>query len=111
MAVISLRSIVEPCSRSRSNLASPSISKTCGVSNQRDLLRAFGRVVLPAALERKYPNAATEWSWQFVFPATRIRRDPRFGPPSRYHVDELVIQRAVPAAVRRTGLTKRVSWE
>jgi integrase len=44
-----------------------------------------------------------------VFPAARICRDPRFGPPSRYHVHESVIQRAVTAAVRRAGLAKRVS--
>ena len=66
------------------------------------------RVTLPAALERKYPNAATDWGWQFVFPAARICRDPRFGPPSRYHLHESVIQRAVTAAVRRTGIAKRV---
>jgi integron integrase len=77
--------------------------------HQRDLSDGLGRVVLPAALDRKYPNAATEWSWQFVFPAARICRDPRFGPPSRYHVHESVIQRAVTAAVRRAGLAKRVS--
>src|SRR5207249_8219919 len=41
-----------------------------------DLKEGYGRVVLPAALARKYPNAATEWGWQFVFPAFRICRDP-----------------------------------
>jgi integron integrase len=77
--------------------------------HQRDLSAGLGRVVLPAALELKYPNAATEWAWQFVFPAGRICRDPRFGRPSRYHLHESVVQRAVTAAVRRTGIPKRVS--
>ena len=77
--------------------------------HQRDLSDGLGRVTLPAALERKYPNAATEWSWQFVFPATRICRDPRFGPPSRYHLHESAVQRAVTAAVRRAAIAKRVS--
>jgi len=77
--------------------------------HQRDLSDGLGRVVLPAALDGKYRNAAAEWSWQFVFPAARICRDPRFGPPSRYHVHESVIQRAVTAAVRRAALAKRVS--
>jgi integron integrase len=77
--------------------------------HHRDLSDGFGRVTLPAALERKYPNAATDWSWQFVFPAARICRDLRFGPPSRYHLHESVVQRAVTAAVRRAGITKRVS--
>ena len=34
----------------------------------RDLERGVGRVVLPFALERKYPNAGTDWGWQYVFP-------------------------------------------
>jgi integron integrase len=74
-----------------------------------DLAHGLGRVVLPFAIGRKYANAATDWRWQFVFPAARICRDPQFGPPSRYHVHESVVQRAVADAVRRAGVTKRVS--
>ncbi len=73
-----------------------------------DLGAGFGRVALPGALERKYPHAPTDWSWQFVFPAGRICRDERFGPPTRFHLHESVIQRAVTEAGRRAGLTKRV---
>ena len=47
--------------------------------HERDLARGEGRVVLPFALDRKYPGAPTEWSWQFVFPASRICRDPKWG--------------------------------
>jgi integrase len=54
----------------------------------------FDRVVLPFALDRKYPNAATDWAWQFVFPASRMCRDARWGPPSRYHLHETVVQKA-----------------
>ena len=74
-----------------------------------DLADGVGRVVLPFALERKFPNAPMEWGWQFVFPAGRICRDSRFGPPSRFHLHESVIQRAVADAARKAGLTKRVS--
>ena len=73
-----------------------------------DLASGLGRVLLPAALDRKYPNAPNEWRWQFVFPARRICREARWGPPSRFHVHESVIQRAVADAARRAGLTKRV---
>jgi len=73
-----------------------------------DLAAGFGRVVLPGALDRKYPNASTDWSWQFVFPAGRICRDERFGPPTRFHLHESVVQRAVTEAGRKAGLTKRV---
>ena len=77
--------------------------------HRRDLADGLGRVTLPSALERKFPNAAAEWLWQFVFPAGRICRDPRFGPPSRFHLHETVIQRAVAEAARRAGVAKRVS--
>ncbi len=77
--------------------------------HERDLAKGFGRVVLPCALDRKFPNAPTEWRWQFVFPAGRICRDPRFGPPSRYHRHESVIQKALAEATGRAGITKRVS--
>jgi integron integrase len=42
----------------------------------RDLAAGFGRVTMPEALARKYPNAATSWPWQFAFPAARVCRDP-----------------------------------
>lgn len=74
-----------------------------------DCAAGYGRVSLPDALAMKYPNAATEWRWQFVFPAGRICRDIRWGPPSRYHLHESAIQRAVTEAVKRTGLSKRAS--
>jgi integron integrase len=77
--------------------------------HEADLARGLGRVVLPSALDRKYPNAATDWVWQFVFPASRICRDPRYGPPTRYHLHESAVQRAVAAAARSAGVTKRVS--
>jgi len=48
----------------------------------RDLMHGDGRVVLPFALDRKYPGAPMEWGWQFVFPASRICREPKWGPPS-----------------------------
>ena len=39
--------------------------------HERDLSRGAGFVELPFALSEKYPNAAREWGWQWVFPATR----------------------------------------
>ena len=76
--------------------------------HEYDLAHGAGRVVLPFALDRKYPNAPTDWAWQFVFPAARICRDPQFGPPSRSHLHESVVQKAVADAARAAGLTKRV---
>jgi integron integrase len=76
--------------------------------HEQDLVDGYGSVALPFALDRKYRNAATEWAWQFVFPAGRICRDPRWGPPSRFHLHETVVQREIAAAARKAGLTKKV---
>lgn len=75
----------------------------------RDLAAGWGRVRLPDAVDRKYPHAATDWRWQWVFPQRRRWRDPVTGEQGRHHVHETVVQRAVGEAVRRAGLTKRAS--
>jgi integron integrase len=75
--------------------------------HQTDLAPGGGRVMLPDALDKKYPSAAKEWGWQFVFPASRICRDPRWGPPTRFHLHESAVQKAIAAAVRRSGIAKR----
>jgi len=76
--------------------------------HERDLAAGLGRVRLPDALARKYPNASREWAWQWVFPAARICTDPRFGPPQRYHQHESVLQRAIHEAARKAGIAKPV---
>jgi integrase len=80
-------------------------SQLAGVRQQheRDLRQGVGRAVMPFALDRKYPAASTEWKWQFVFPAARICRDPQWGPPSRYHLHESVVQKAVARCRARRG--------
>ncbi len=74
-----------------------------------DLAAGFGVVWLPEALERKYPGAAREAGWQYVFPAARRSVDPRSGRVRRHHLGETAVQRAVGAAVRGAGITKRAS--
>jgi integron integrase len=76
--------------------------------HEADLARGLGRVVLPFALDRKYPNAPTEWGWQFVFPASRVCTDPRWGPPTRFHLHESVVQKAVAHAARQAAIAKCV---
>ena len=75
----------------------------------RDLAEGFGRVYLPYALERKYPNAASEWGWQYLFPATKRSIDPRSGAERRHHITPITLQRAVKAAVRQAGVTRAAS--
>jgi integron integrase len=74
-----------------------------------DLVVGAGAVALPDALARKYPNAACEWIWQWVFPATRPYTDRDTGEKRRHHLHETVIQRAVRQAAIATGITKPVS--
>jgi len=68
----------------------------------------MGTVVLPDALGRKYPYAAAEWRWQWVFPQQRRWRNAQTGEQGRHHVHETILQRAVKEAVRRAGVTKHV---
>jgi integron integrase len=76
---------------------------------QQDLAQGHGVVYLPHALARKYPQTATEWGWQYVFPARTVAVDPRSGVTRRHHMDPSVINKAIKMAVRRAGLTKAVS--
>ena len=72
--------------------------------HQEDLKKGFGSVELPYAIERKYPRAAWEWGWQWVFPATRHYVDRETGQRRRHHLHESVVQRAVKEAVRIAGI-------
>jgi integron integrase len=74
-----------------------------------DLAEGFGRVYLPAALAVKYPGAAAEWGWQYVFPSVKRSVDPRSGVERRHHLNEGAVSRAVTAAVRAAGVVKPAS--
>lgn len=77
--------------------------------HKRDLAAGFGRAWLPDALERKYPNAAAEWPWQWVFPSTVLSVDPRSGIRRRHHAHEGSVSRAITSAVSSAGLSKRAT--
>ena len=68
-----------------------------------------GWVMLPEALDRKYPGAGRSLAWQWLFPASRRYRDPASGHWVRHHWHESAMQRAMTVAVRRSGITKRAS--
>ena len=74
--------------------------------HEKELAEGFGKVYLPFALEKKYPNAAAEWMWQYVFPAVKRSVDPRSGEERRHHVQDQAIQRAIKQAARDAKLTK-----
>ena len=79
--------------------------------HHKDLQQGYGRAPLPNALREKYPNAETEWQWQFVFPSATLSQDPRRDDATlyRYHLHESTIQRSVKQAAKAAQLSKRVS--
>jgi len=76
---------------------------------ERDVANGHGTVWLPHALARKFPRAPAEWGWQYVFPASRVGRDPRPEAVGRHHIHESAVQRAVKLAVRQVGIGKPAS--
>ncbi len=77
--------------------------------HQADLAHGRGAVMLPGALDRKYPAANREWIWQYVFPSDRLSTDPRSGAVRRHHLDPGGLQRAVVRAARQARIAKHVS--
>lgn len=77
--------------------------------HEEDVQLGFGEVYLPFALERKYPNAAREWIWQYIFPAAKRSHDPRSDKMRRHHLSENIIQRAVKIAVGQASIMKKAS--
>jgi integron integrase len=77
--------------------------------HEADLKSGLGQAPMPDALARKYPHAAREWGWQWVFPASSHYLDRTTGIRHRHHLHESVIQKAVHQAAQRVGLTKRVT--
>jgi len=71
--------------------------------HERDLSRGFGSVWLPEALERKFPNAAREWPWQWVFPSAVLSGNPSTGTQRRHHAHEGSVSRAITQAVAALG--------
>jgi integron integrase len=74
--------------------------------HEQDLSSGYGSVYLPHALSRKYVSAATDWGWQYAFPANGYSRDPRSDQVRRHHVNEQAYQKALKKAVRAAGINK-----
>jgi integron integrase len=74
-----------------------------------DLARGAASVWMPDALDRKYPGAAAQWMWQYVFIADEFSTDPRGGALRRHHVNEQLVQRVVRRAAQLAHITKPVS--
>lgn len=75
--------------------------------HRADVDDGWGRVVLPTALKRKYPNAPRDWRWQWVFPQKNRWKNTQTGQEGRHHIDSSLVQRAVKTAVDKAGIAKR----
>ncbi|HAH61456.1 MAG TPA: integron integrase [Treponema sp.] len=71
-----------------------------------DIAAGWGKVPLPCALDKKYPSASADFSWQWVFPQKNRWRNQKTGTEGRYHMDASIMERAVQAAVRAAGIYK-----
>jgi integron integrase len=76
--------------------------------HHRDLEDGYGEVYMPYALAKKYPSAARELGWQFLFPATGIGLDPRSNVLRRHHLHDTTLRKHVAVARKKTGITKPV---
>ena len=83
--------------------------KTVKAIHQKDLKDGFGETSLPYALAKKYPSAAKEWMWQYVFPASVRSIDPVSKKTKRHHVDPSVLQKAIRQSAQLVGITKPVT--
>jgi len=77
--------------------------------HEYDISQGYGKVYLPYALSRKYPNANREWGWQYVFPSKSLSKDPRSNATRRHHIHENSLQKAVKKAVKLSRILKPVS--
>jgi site-specific recombinase XerD len=74
----------------------------------RDLEDGYGEVYLPHALSRKNPSAARELGWQFLFPSTRIGKDPRSGVLRRHHLHNTMLRKHIGRARKQAQIHKPV---
>lgn len=74
--------------------------------HQQDLREGYGEVYMPYALAKKYPKAARELAWQYLFPSSVIGADPRSGAMRRHHIHARSIQKAVKRSLHGQGITK-----
>ena len=73
------------------------------------LLPGFSGASMPEALERKYPSAAKELAWQYLFPSRKPAIDPRSGRLKQHYRHESYLQKAVKSAVGKSGIRKNAS--
>lgn len=82
---------------------------SAGALHQKDLIDGYGEVYMPFSLAKKYVSASKGLAWQFLFPASKLAKDPRDGKLKRHHRHASYIQRAVKVAIKEARIFKHAS--
>ena len=77
--------------------------------HKQDLENGYGSVYLPFAFKKKYPKAKFETKWQFLFPMTKVSKDPRSNIIRRHHMHPKTLGRNIKVASQKANLNKRVT--
>jgi integron integrase len=77
--------------------------------HEKDLKDGYGTVYMPYALERKYPHAKSETKWQFLFPMSKVSKDPRSDTIRRHHVHPTTLGRNIKIAAQKSAIYKRIT--
>ena len=83
--------------------------ETVSQLHKQDLDNGYGTVYLPYALERKYPNAKSKTSWQYLFPMKSISKDPRTNIQRRHHMHPVTLGRNIKKATQIVNINKRIT--
>lgn len=84
------------------------IETVCEI-HKKDLSQGHGTVFMPFALEKKYPNAKSETKWQFLFPMTKVSKDPRSEVIRRHHIHPKTLGRNISKASKKANIFKKIS--
>lgn len=83
--------------------------EACLIQHRQDLADGHGEVYMPFALNRKYPSAGREPTWQYLFPSAKLSMDPRSNVLRRHHLLDRGVQRAIGSAIRKAGIYKQAN--
>ena len=77
---------------------------------EKDLVAGYAGAFPPeTGSPRKWKTRMKEWPWQFFFPQENLTLIPEENELRRYHLHETRFSQQLKAAVRMTGIHKRVS--
>ena len=79
------------------------------IVHMADLADGHGEVWLPHKYAARSPSAASEWLWQWIFPASTRYYDKTAAKERRHHLHESAVQREVKLAAQRARMTQRVT--